>query len=272
MKRLLRIEWAKISSYNLFRVILILNTTLFLLVLFVFSRIDISIPGFSWRNIYRFPGIWSSFAWVASWFNVLLAILVMVVTGNEFASKTFRHQVISGMSRNEWLAGKGILITGIALFAVVLVIVAALIYGFIFTNDLTLPVFFENTGILIVYFLQAIGYMILALLFIVVLRSNALSIILYLLYFIFIEPVIRVMCPPEVRIWFPVKIISHLTPVPEFFQLASQSENINPDTLTFEGIGLMARQLPQSTNLIMAVAYIILFGFLTWLVVQKRDL
>ena len=62
MKRLLGIEWAKVSSYSLFRVILILNTVLFLLVIFVSSRIDISVPGFSWRNIYRFPNVWSSFA------------------------------------------------------------------------------------------------------------------------------------------------------------------------------------------------------------------
>ena len=42
--------------------------------------------------------------------------MVIVITGNEFASRSFRQQVMSGLSRNEWLAGKGVLIFGLALF------------------------------------------------------------------------------------------------------------------------------------------------------------
>jgi len=272
MKRLLKIEWAKVSSYNLFRVILILTAALFFLVVFVFSRIDISLPGFSWRNIFRYPNVWPSFAWVASWFNVLLAILVIVITGNEFAHKTFRQQVMSGLSRNEWLIGKGILMIGLALFGLVLVILASLVSGFIFTKDLSFSLIFENSGVIIVYFIQAMSYMILALLFTVSFRSNALSIILYLLYFIFIEPIIRMFFQPPVRQWFPVKILSHLTPRPEFLQLTSQSGNIDPATLTFEELGLMPEQLSQSSTIIMACVYISIFICLIYFIVQKRDI
>ena len=101
MKRLIQIEWAKVSTYNFFRVILILALVLFLLVTFVLSRIDITVPGFSWKNIFRFPNIWHTLTWIASWFNVLLAIMVMVITGNEFVTRSFRQQVMSGLSRNE---------------------------------------------------------------------------------------------------------------------------------------------------------------------------
>ena len=272
MQRLLKIEWAKVFPYNFFRVILILTTILFLLVLFVMSRIDVSVPGFSWRNIFRFPNIWQTFAWVASWFNVLLAILVIVIAGNELASRSFRQQVMSGLSRDEWLAGKAMLVLSLALFGIVLVVISGLIFGFAFSRDISFGLIFQNSGILLVYFLQAIGYMVLGLLFINLFRSNALAIVLYLLYFIFIEPVIGLLLSPELRVWLPVKIIRHLTPVPEFLKLASQGGNMDPEALSFEKIGLMAKQLPQSTNLIMAFVYVAIFGFLTWLVVRKRDL
>ncbi len=272
MKRLIAIEWAKISSYSLFRVILILNTVFFLLVVFVSSRINVNVPGFSWRNVYNFPNVWSGLAWVASWFNVLLAIMVMVFTGNEFANRTFRQQVISGLSRNEWLAGKGIMIAGVALYGMILVSLTSLVYGIIFTREITLHVVFENTGILLVYFLQAVGYMVLAILFIVVLRSTSLSIILYILYFIIMEPVARLLCPPEARLWFPVKIISHLTPVPEFLSITSQAAGGDAAQLTYESIGLMSRQLPDGVNLAMAFLYILIFAFLSWLAVKKKDL
>ncbi len=127
MKRLIGLEWVRVSSYGLFRVILILTISLFFLTVFAFSRFDISVPGFTWRNLFRFPDVWSSFAWVASWFNLLLAILVITIAGNEFSGRTLRQQVITGLSREEWLAGKGILILGLALFGVVMVLLAAFI-------------------------------------------------------------------------------------------------------------------------------------------------
>lgn len=272
MQKIVKLEWAKVAPYNFFKVILILTSVLFLLVLFVMSRIDVSVPGFSWRNIFRFPNIWQTFSWVASWFNVLLAIMVIVLTGNEFASRSFRQQVLSGLSRDEWLAGKGLLVLLLAIFGLLLVIVAGLIFGFAYTRELSFGVIFQNSGILMVYFLQAIGYMVLGLLFVNLFRSNALAIILYLLYFIFIEPLAGLLIGPEARVWLPVKIIRHLTPVPEFLKLASQGGNMDPDALSFEQIGLMVKQLPQSTNIVMAAVYVILFGFLTWLLVKKRDL
>lgn len=271
MKRLIGLEWAKVSSYGLFRVILILTLSLFFLTVFAFSRIDISVPGFTWRNLFRFPDVWSSFAWVASWFNLLLAILVITIAGNEFSGRTLRQQVITGLSRKEWLAGKGILITGLALFGMVMVLLAGLIFGFILTGNLRAGLIFENIGILPVYMLQAVAYMVLAMLFVSVLRTNALSIILYLLYFIIIEPVMRGLCPVEVRSWFPVKIISHLTPLPEFLKVAS-GDGMSGNAMSFEDMGLMARQLEGPVTIIMALVYITLFGFLTYLVVKKRDL
>jgi len=265
------LEWAKISSYGFFRVILILTLSLFLLTVFVFSRIDISLPGFTWRNLFRFPDIWPSFAWVASWFNLLLAILVITIAGNEFTGRTLRQQIMTGLSREEWLAGKGILIIGLALFGVVMVSIAGFVFGFIYTRELSLGTIFSNMDILLVYMVQAIGYMVLGMLFITVLRSNTLAIILYLLYFIMIEPIIRGLCPVEVRPWFPVKIISHLTPFPEVLKVTS-GEALDNSNMTFENIGLMPRQLEDSTTTIMALVYILVFAILTYLAVKKKDL
>lgn len=272
MKRIFQIEWAKIAPYTFVRVMLILLVALFMLVIFVTSRIDVSIPGFSWRNIYRFPANWQSFAWVASWFNVFLAIIVITVTGNEFQFRTFRQQVMSGLGRNEWLIGKGLLIISLALVGVLMVIITALIFGFSFTRDITVSLIFKGSGIIFVYFLQAIGYMVLGLLFVSLLRSNSLSIIMFLLYFIFIEPIIRLLCPQEMRLWFPVKIISHLTPPPEVLQLASKGGESGAGDLSFEGIGLMAKQLPQSLNLVMAIIYILIIGLVVWALTRKRDI
>ena len=75
----------------------------------------------------------------------------------------------------------------------------------------------------------------------------------------------------ELRPWFPVKIISHLTPMPEILQITS-GEELGNSAMTFENIGIMPRQLDPALNLVMALAYILLFAALTYTVVKKRDL
>lgn len=272
LKRIALIEWAKVAPYGFVRTMIILLVLLFVLVIFATSRINISLPGFSWRNIYRFPYNWGSFAWVASWFNIFLAIIVITVTGNEFQHRTFRQQVMSGYSRSEWLAGKGLLILFLALTGVLMVTGTVVIFGFAMTPDLTIKTLFSGISVIPVYFLQAIGYMVIGLLFATLLRNNALSILLFFLYFILIEPVIRGLSPGVIRPWFPVKIISHLTPPPEILQLASHTNEELSSALTFEGLGIIPRQLPQVTNLMMALLYIFLFGSLIWIIIRKKDL
>ena len=271
MKRIFRIEWAKTAPYSFVKVMLILLVALYLLVIFSTSRIDFSVPGFTWRNIFKFPDNWDSFAWVASWFNIFLAIVVITVTGNEFQHRTFRQQVMSGLGRNEWLAGKAMLIVALALIGVLMVFVTSLIFGFVFTWDITFSMVFQGSQIILVYFIQAVAYMMLGMLFVSLFRTNALSIMMFLLYFILIEPVARLLCPRELRVWFPVKIISHLTPTPEIMRVASNGSSDNA-RMTFESMGLAGKQLSQSTNILMALLYMALFGLLIWTLTRKRDL
>jgi ABC-2 type transport system permease protein len=271
VKRIIEIEWSKISTYGLLKVILILHFCLFLLVTFVFSKMQISVPGFTFGNLFMFPNVWSTFSWVASWFNMLLAILVIVLTGNEFAYRTLRQQVLSGLSRKEFIYGRGVVVLILSVYGFLLVTFTGTVFGIIYTPDLKVSMIFENFGVVFIYMLQAIGYMVIGILLSVLLRNNSLSIILFFLYFILIEPIIRVFCPVGVRQWFPVKIISHLTPVPEILQMTS-SGGTDSSGFTFEKLGIMPLQLSSITTTLMALLYITLFIFFIFRMVQKRDL
>lgn len=216
MKKLFKIELVKVLNYASFKVILILHFLLFLLVIFISTQFEISVPGFTVKNLFQFPHVWESFAWIASWFNLLLAILLIVLVGNEYSYKTFRQQVITGLSRNDLILGKSIVIFIVAIYGVLLVFFTSTIFGLIFTKGLSVSILFEKSYILIVYFIQAIGYMTLGFLITILFRNTALSIVMFLLYFLLIEPIIRLLFPRDVRLYFPVKIISNLTPGQNF--------------------------------------------------------
>lgn len=270
MKRIIGIEWSKISSYSFFKVMLILHFCLFLLVTFVFTRMKISVPGFTFGNLFMFPNVWSTFAWVASWFNILLALIMIVLTGNEFAGRTLRQQVISGLTRSEFIYGRGVLVLILSVYGFLMVTFAGIISGIIFTPDIQFGNIFNNFGIVFIYMIQAVGYMTIGILLAVLFRNNSMAILLYLLYFIIIEPIIRVLCPMVIRPWFPVKIISHLTPVPEIFQMTSSGAD--SAGMTFQSLGFMPQQLSFSTTAIMAVVYISIFIFFIFRMVKRRDL
>jgi ABC-type transport system involved in multi-copper enzyme maturation permease subunit len=274
MKSIILNEYTKIWSYMAFRVIILLHFILFFLVVLVTSRLDITIPGFSTDYLYQFPNIWEFFPWVASWFNLLLAILIIVMTGNEYTFRTFRQHVIDGLSRSDLLTGKGFLIIAIAVYSMLMVLLFSLLFGFIFTRDLTAALFVKKTYILLVYFVQAVAYMSTGFLLAILFRNTALAIVLFILLRLIIEPVFRLFFPPGARLYFPMKAISNLTPMPEFLSISSgnQADPGNADTLNLREMGILAEDLPVYLNLILALGYTALFIGLAWLLLRRRNL
>lgn len=275
MKKLFSLEKIKALSYPAFKTLMIIHFLLFFLVILVVSRAHFSIPGFSIKGLYQFPNIWQFFPWVASWFNLFLAIVIIILVGNEFSFRTFRQNVIDGLSRNDLIKGKLILIFTIAVYTFIMVLLAVLIFGLINTKDFSFSVIFENSYLLLVYFVQAIGYMTLGLLISIIFRNNALSIIMFILYFFPIEPIIRVMFNVEARKFFPIKIISNLTPTPEFLTMTSEKTFTNASgtsSLDFSEIGLLPEKLPVGITVLLAAGYIGFFIALSTLLLNKRNL
>lgn len=274
MRSIILNEITKTWSYRAFRVIILLHFTLFFLVVLVISRMDITIPGFSTKTLYQFPNIWEFFPWIASWFNLLLAILIIIMTGNEYAFRTFRQHVVDGLSRIHLLSGKGFLILMVAVYSVLMVLLFSLVFGFIFSSDYSGGALIKKTYILLVYFIQAIAYMSAGFFLAVLFRNTALAIVLFILYRLIIEPVIRLFFPPEARLYFPMKVTSNLTPMPEFLSISSgnQPGTDGVDTLSFREMGLMAEDLPVLLNLLLALGYTAIFISLAYLLLKKRNL
>lgn len=275
MKKLFSLEKIKALSYPAFKTLMIIHFLLFFLVILVVSRMHFSIPGFSIKGLYQFPNIWKFFPWVASWFNLFLAIVIIILVGNEFSFRTFRQNVIDGLSRNDLIRGKLILIFTIAVYTLIMVLLAVFIFGLINTKNISFDIIFENSYLILIYFVQAIGYMTLGLLISIIFRNNALSIIMFILYFFPIEPIIRVMFKAEARNFFPIKIISNLTPTPEFLTMASEKSYTNASgtsSLDFSEIGLLPEKLPVGITVILAAGYIGFFIALSTILLNKRNL
>ncbi len=272
MKKLLNIELQKIIPYPVFWIILGVHGVLYILVSTVGSQVDFNIQpaGFDFHRYFEFPIIWNTFTWLASWFNLILAILIIVLTGNEFTFKTFRQQVIDGLHRYELINSKLIIVFLIALWSVVLVFITTLIFGVVNSQGIDMQFVFTKSYFILVYFVQTLCYMAFALLFSLIFKNTALSIVLYLLWFPF-EGIIRFFIPDVVSDYFPMKVISKLTPNPKItdamdadMQVAIEQNNAYFNMPVEEkSIGLMIG---------ISIAYLFLFILLSHYLIKRRNL
>lgn len=272
IKKLLKLEFLKNFGYSNFWVIVSLWAVLYILVVFIVSQINIGLPGIEAKTYMQFPSIWTTSTWIASWFNLLLAILIIVTVGNEFSFRTFRSQVICGLSRNELIIGKGLFILFLAFVSMIFVMIVTLVFGAIFTTFGSETSILARVHYLLVYFIQATAYMSIGMMIAIIIKNTALSIVAFILYFFPMEAIIRSPFPDAVKQFFPVKIISNLTPLPDVLQGMSKIQM----TSTVNGQVMQAAppipDLPLYTNVIVAIVFIGIFFLVSSLIVNKRNL
>ena len=103
MKKLLHIEQIKLLNYNPFRITIGIYFLAFTLGLLIYPAVDREIPVISLSDLFRFPDVWLFLTWVTEPYNILLALIVIMITTQEFSDHTFTTQIIFGMSRTDLL-------------------------------------------------------------------------------------------------------------------------------------------------------------------------
>jgi len=160
MRKLVRIEQIKILNYRPFQILLGLYVLAIVLGLVIYPLVDKQVPIISLSDLFRFPDVWSFMTWVTEPYNILLALIVIMITTNEFSNHTFKTQVIFGLGRKELLNQKIILIFLLALLATLLIGVTSLSLGLIYSYKLTFGIAMENIWMLLTYFISSFTYMI----------------------------------------------------------------------------------------------------------------
>ena len=257
MLSLLRIELRKILPYR--TVWVILGIFVLLLFLVVRSAGNITLNGQqAGPKIFRFPDVWHWFTYIASYFNLLLGILVIILVSDEFSFRTIRQQVIDGFFRAEIVAAKLSVAFLLALFATLVVSGLGLSFGLSASPEASADKIFGNAMYLIYYFIQALGFMTFAMLVAFLLRKSGLAIISFLCYF-FIEWLIRFKVDDSINQYFPAKVLNSLAPNPT-------------QSVIDSAIGTVSLALTPAQAAFPAVGYIILFTALSYLLLKARDL
>ncbi|MCC9136172.1 ABC transporter permease [Pontibacter silvestris] len=227
---LLRIELRKVLPYRTFWFILGIYALLMVLILYASSHITVNGTDLG-TTAFTLPELWQRLTYVASYFNLLLGVLIIILVSDEYSFRTIRQQVIDGLSRQDVVMAKFFVVLTLAITSTVFLLVIGLYFGLVHGTNHSLSAIFSQSDFLLYYLVQAVAYMSLALLVSFFLRKSGLSIIAFIAYAKIIEPIIHFNVPDTLDKYMPMKVFNSLTPMPGqeiLDQLTMPTELLSP--------------------------------------------
>lgn len=191
--RLLKIEWMKLRNYRAFWALTILYLVSLFAANFIAFRIQEKVyhseTGGSMAQVlvgtrpYEFPNVWHMTTYVSSFLLFIPGLLIILLVTNEYNFRTHRQNIIDGLSRNQFIGVKMMLVFAISVISTLMVSLTAIIFGLVHEA----PFSTNNIQFIGYFFIQAISYGMFALLFAVLFKKAGLAIGLFFLYALVIE-------------------------------------------------------------------------------------
>lgn len=259
MMKLLQLEWMKLKRLNTMKIILLIYALMLPFIYLMYSQLQFG-PFHVTSDIYQFPDVYASMAWTSSWFNLIIGVIIIVFTTNEIKYKTQRQNMIDGLSKQDIILSKFLVVIGLSVLITAYVFLVALIFGII-NGGSSMFDGFDQIG---VYFVQTLGYFAFAFFFASLIKLPALAIILYLLSTM-IEGIVGFIAIQEYVQFFPLSTFSDLVPFPMQILSKSVGMKIQQDAESMTMMGQYARTL-------LALVYVGMFTITTYIVLKKRDI
>ena len=270
MRRLLHIEQVKLLNYNPFRITLGIYFIAFTLGLLIYPAVDKEIPVISLSDLFRFPDVWMFLTWVTEPYNVLLALIIIMITTKEFNNHIVIAQLIFGLSRTELLLQKLLLIAVLAVFATLLLGLTSVTLGLIYSYKITFKIALENTWVLSRYLISSFAYMSMGLLIALLIKNTALSLLTFLAMRVFVDPVLfLVLRKYEVKWYLPFRTTTQLTPMPDLIEIFQKKVN-SSETIDESALDLLPKGLPAWLNLGLVLLYTGLALYFSYRLLQRR--
>lgn len=151
-------------------------------IVFAFKKnvVDAAVPEgmLSSTSVFSFPTVWQTTSYFGGMMLLLPGLLLLILITNEFGFRTHRQNIIDGISRKDFIRTKLMLGAIFALISTFVIILAALIFGFLNEGSFSLSGF-ENVGY---FFLKALTYNFIAVLISVLVRRTGFAIAVYFIY------------------------------------------------------------------------------------------
>jgi ABC-2 type transport system permease protein len=231
MLSLLKIEWLKLKNYRTFWILSVLYLVSIFGVNYIVYRVQQNIyeakegQGMAQmvlgRPPYEFPEVWHNASYWSSWLLFLPGLLMIITVTNEYSFKTHRQNIIDGWSRKEFITVKIAQALIWAFISTLTVFITAMLFGLQGESSID----FDKFYYLGYYFIQALSYSMVGLLFAVLFRRGGLAIGVFILYLLVLENLIALLLNRYMNFsgrYLPLESADNLIPFPVLQNMQKQ--------------------------------------------------
>lgn len=232
MIRLLELEWLKLKHYRVFWILTVMYFAGLMLLLSsgMFLMEFLKNKGAQFRGIdptilplYDFPDVWQNMTYIATFFKIIPAFIVIISVTNEISYRTMRQNVIEGLSKWEFLQSKLMLIAAFSVAATLFIFLEGFTTGMFYSTVKSPEYIFSELEFLAAYCLEVFTYLCFAMLIGLLLKKAGFAIVLIFMYTLMFEPFLTLNFQHNVWIkdytdwlapYFPVRALNNLIHVP----------------------------------------------------------
>ncbi len=279
MKRLLSIELQKIWKNKASKVLTIsyflLLTTIALITSIKFDMGPFHINP-SEMGVFNFPFIWHFNAYIAASFKFFLAIVIVSMMANEYSYGTLKQNLIDGMSKKEFVLSKFLTVVLFALLSTIFVFAMSLILGYYHSSYTEFNIVFSDLEYLLAFFVKLVGFFSFCLFLGILVKKSAFAIGFLMFWYLF-EKISYGLLKYQI---FDKKqqLIDSLY---QFFPLESMSNliadpwrrlSIIKNAGNTAGFDMKYDYSVHFSNILIVSLWTAIFIFLSYKILQKRDL
>ncbi|AWH86749.1 ABC transporter permease [Flavobacterium album] len=278
MKRLLSIELQKLWKNRASRV-LILSYFIILSFIALIASIKFTLFGVEFRiadqGIFNFPYIWHFNTWVASIGKFFLAVVIVSMMANEYTYGTLKQNLIDGLSKEEFIKSKFLVVFLFAAASTAFIFVMSLILGYSFSSYNEPSIVFSDMSYLAAFFLKLVAFFSFCLFAGILIKRSAFAIGFIVVWFIFEK-----ICQGLIG-WSTGNFDGIHGPV-RFFPLEAMTNLIKEPISRFQAYKAIEGQVSgakmakvyavQWYEMLIVVGWTIFFMLMSYRILKKRDL
>ncbi|WPY99478.1 ABC transporter permease [Christiangramia sp. OXR-203] len=278
MLRLLEIEYNKLRYSRSARILII---TYFILITFIalIASIEFNIGQIQFRvadqGIFNFPYIWHFNSYIAALLKIFLAIVIVSMMSNEYSNRTIKQNLIDGLSKKEFILSKFLTVLVFSGISTIFLFLVTIILGYSFSDFTEFSIVVSDLEYLLAYFVKLTGFFAFCMFLGILIKRSAFALGFLVVWAIFEGIVYAVL---NFKVFKGTDIATNIM---QFFPLESMSNLVLEPFSRLNAVQTAANQIGGELDkdygihwyqLLIVIAWVFIFVYLSLFLLKKRDL
>ncbi len=277
MIRLLQIEFIKLWNNRASRILIISYFVLLTFISLVAAiKFDIGPIQFHLAElgIFDFPYIWHFNAFIAAFFKLFLAVVIVSMMANEYSNKTIKQNLIDGLSKWEFIYSKFLTVLAFSALSTVFLFVISLSLGLVYSSFDELSIIFSDLEFILAYFVKLLGFFSFCLFLGIFVKRSAFA-LGFLILWLIVEQLLFGLIGWKFTSWETAQSIKN------FFPLESMQNLVNEPFTRLSAVKNLGDQIGEDLNfdyavhwyeILIVLSWTAIFIYLSYTLLKKRDL